>query len=160
MFTAIVRSRRDELFETEQDEPDMLHAILSKLPQPLDLEAIIHSTSELFKAHPPETLPSWRKISRVSVLKTARDANCCAKQTMEDGERFFKKHVKELDRREKRKKTVETMWRYRRPAGMVGIAVMVGIVAYLLRRPTGIFGAGAGAGPLAYLAALVARWTR
>lgn len=157
MFAAIVRSRREELFETPRDEPEMLHSILSKLPQPLALETIIQSTHELFEAHPPETLPSWRKISCASVLKTARDANILANQTMNDAEGFFRRHVKELDWLERRKKIVQQVWRYRRPAGAFGVAVLVGIVAYLLRKP-GIAG-GAG-GPVMYLSALVSRWTR
>ncbi|KAM7196410.1 GTPase-activating protein gyp10 [Naviculisporaceae sp. PSN 640] len=160
MFAAIVRSRREELFETEKDEPEMLHSILSKLPKPLKLEAIIHSACELFDAHPPETLPSWRAISRVSVLKTARNPYSWEKQTMADGEEFFNRHAKELDRREKWENTFKIMRRYQQPARLVGVAVLVGLVAYLIRKPSGILGVGAGPGPMPYLSALLARWTR
>ncbi|KAJ4300466.1 GTPase-activating protein gyp8 [Collariella sp. IMI 366227] len=37
LFAAMVCARREELFDTPRDEPEMLHSILSKLPTPLDL---------------------------------------------------------------------------------------------------------------------------
>ncbi|KAK3688140.1 rab-GTPase-TBC domain-containing protein [Podospora appendiculata] len=151
MFAAIVRSRRDELFDTPADEPEMLHSILSKLPRPLNLEALITSAVALFEAHPPERLASWRTISRASVLKTARDAEACAAQSMDDGRVFFERQVRELRWIETREKIRDGLWRYRRPARAVGIAVLIGVVAVLLRRSPGIS---------AYVSSWVARWIR
>ncbi|KAK3318349.1 rab-GTPase-TBC domain-containing protein [Apodospora peruviana] len=156
MFAAIVRSRRDELFDTPRDEPEMLHSILSKLPRPLDLESLIAAAMALIDAHPPEKLQSWRSISKASVLKTARDADRCTAQSMADGERFFRRQLRELAWLERQDKILAELWRYRRPAGAVGIAVLVGVVAVLLRRP----GAAWAGGPLAYVSALLVRLGR
>lgn len=157
MFAAIVRSRREELFDTPEDEPEMLHSILSKLPKPLDLEGLIGDTVALFEAYPPEKLPSWRwGISGCSVLKTARDetgkgkGEVASRQTMEDGKRFFERQVRELMWMERRQKARKWMWKNRRPVRTLGLAVLVGIIAILLRRVPG--------GPMAWVMAVVNRW--
>ncbi|KAK0735888.1 rab-GTPase-TBC domain-containing protein [Apiosordaria backusii] len=76
LFAAIVRSRRGELLGIPEDEPEMLHSVLSKLPQPLDLEGLITSAVALEKEFPPEGLRSWRReIGRWSVLKTGRGSS-------------------------------------------------------------------------------------
>ncbi|KAG4035463.1 hypothetical protein MFRU_001g02320 [Monilinia fructicola] len=131
MFAQIVLSRSEELFETPADEPDMLHSILSKLPKPLDLESLISNTVELFQAHPPETLPSWRTISSSSVLKTARSPDQITRQSLSDGQRYFAQQVKELQWATKLDKVLEVMWKYRRPARAIGIAVLVGVISYV-----------------------------
>lgn len=151
MFAAIVRSRRAELFETPADEPEMLHSILNKLPRPLDLEAIIMAARDLFDACPPECLPAWRAISRSSALRTARDADACATQSMADGQAFFERQVAELWWADRRDKALELLWRYRRPVGSVGFAVLIGIAAVLLRRHPA---------PLIHAWGYVARWAR
>lgn len=143
MFAQIVLQRSEELFETPADEPEMLHSILSKLPQPLDLEALIQNTVKLFGNHPPESLRSWRSISNYSVLKTTCWHAQPIDQTLEDGEEYFKKHVVEIERAERRKKILQTVWRYRRPAGAVGLAILIGVLSYWPRRssgPPGVFG--------------------
>ncbi|SPQ23720.1 80f825f7-5134-45c8-bb37-e3a80021d49e [Thermothielavioides terrestris] len=53
LFAAIVRARRAELFATPPDEPEMLHSILSKLPVPLDLEALLAEAARLEREVPP-----------------------------------------------------------------------------------------------------------
>ncbi|TGO24552.1 hypothetical protein BPAE_0100g00200 [Botrytis paeoniae] len=130
MFAQIVLSRSEELFETPADEPEMLHSILSKLPKPLDLESLISNTVKLFEEHPPETLPSWRSISSSSVLKTARWSDQITKQSLSDGQRYFAQQVKELQWAAKRDELLKMMWRYRRPAKAIGVAVLVGIFSY------------------------------
>ncbi|KAI9645408.1 GTPase-activating protein gyp8 [Ciborinia camelliae] len=132
MFAQIVLSRSEELFETPADEPEMLHSILSKLPKPLDLESLISSTIKLFQDHPPETLPSWRSISSSSVLKTARWSDQITKQSLPDGQRYFAQHVKELNWAAKRDEMFKMVWKYRRPAKAIGVAVLVGIFSYYL----------------------------
>lgn len=140
MFARIVLNRKEELFETPDDEPEMLHSILSKLPKPLDLEALIEDTKQLIESHPPETLRAWGGISRHSVLKTARWPVQVYKQTMEDGERYFEKQVQELNREETRKKILKQLWDNRRPALALGGAVLVALLAYQARKSPGVVG--------------------
>ncbi|KAI9736041.1 MAG: hypothetical protein M1818_006217 [Claussenomyces sp. TS43310] len=134
MFARIVLRRADELFDTPDDEPEMLHSILSKLPKPLDLESLISTTVELFDAHPPESLPAWSSISSNSVLKTARLPNAAARQSLADGEIFFQRQVQELQWAERREKLLAALWKYRKPVSTVGLAVLVGVFSYYMRR--------------------------
>lgn len=136
----IITTRKPELLSIPADEPEMLYAILSKLPKPLDLEALITRTTSLFQQHPPETLPFrvWRSVSSYSVLKTTRDPAALARQTLGDGETWLGKHARQIDRAEHRKKmlarTKLLARRYRRPAGAVGLAVLVGVLSVWLGR--------------------------
>ncbi|KAH9204450.1 rab-GTPase-TBC domain-containing protein [Leptodontidium sp. 2 PMI_412] len=144
MFAQIVLQRSDELFETPADEPEMLHSILSKLPKPLDIEALIADTIRLFEDHPPEALRMWRSISSSSVLKTARWHDQLSSQSLEDGEWYFIQQSKELEWAERRKLVLKTLWKYRKPASTVGLAVLVGVVSFWLRKSSassGILGA-------------------
>lgn len=137
MFAQIVLNRREELFDTPGSEPEMLHSILSKLPQPLDLDKLITDTALLFVKHPPQYLRSWRAISNASVLKTAHDVNVCSKQTLDDGHCFFNRQVSELEWAEKRRRVLNAMWSYRRPARGILLTVLVGIAAVYLRKSPG-----------------------
>jgi len=118
----------------------MLHSILSKLPKPLDLDALISRASELFHQCPPNRLPglSWYSISNNSVLKTTRDPHKFAKQTSHDGEVFFQRQASEIRRQEARKKAFDqarTLARkHRGPAVAAGTAVLVALLALYLRR--------------------------
>lgn len=146
MFAQIVLQRAEELFETPADEPEMLHSILSKLPKPLALEALISNTVRLFETYPPEKLQTWKSISKSSVLKTARWPDQIEKQTIDDGERYFKRQVQELQWTEKRDKILAIMWKYKRPLRNVGVAVVIGVLSFWLRKSSvsgssGIFGA-------------------
>lgn len=133
-FAIIVLSRRKELFEIPADEPEMLHSVLSKLPKPLDLEALISKTIELFKASPPEALSgrAWSRISPFSVLKTTRDLS--HRQTLQDGEDLFVMQQLQLRRIELRARAVSTVWSYKRSLGSMGLAVAVGVIALCLKR--------------------------
>ncbi|KAF2763706.1 hypothetical protein EJ03DRAFT_303334 [Teratosphaeria nubilosa] len=139
LFAVIVVSRKKELMEIEADEPEMLHAILSKLPKPLDLEYLIHCTTEAFNKYPPEKLPgrAWSQVSSYSVLKTTHHDETLQKQTLEDGERLFEMHDTEIRRKEawqKRRQTAKLLVRqYRRPAALTGLAVLFALVAYIAR---------------------------
>jgi hypothetical protein len=70
---------------------------------------------------------------------------------------WFEKQVAELRWEERKGKARKWVWRHRRPAGMVGMAVLVGVLAVLLRR-------GPLPGPvvsgLGYVSGLLARWWR
>ena len=133
-FAVIVLSRREELFDIPADEPDMLHSVLSKLPKPLDLEALIQRTMTLVIEHPPEQLPhrAWARISPYSVLKTT--VGPIRKQSLRDGENLFAKQVMQLRREELRQQAMTLVWKYRRPAGSVGLAIFIGITSIWLRR--------------------------
>lgn len=134
MFAQIVLQRADELFEIPADESEMLHSVLSKLPKPLELESLIANTVNLFDKHPPELLKTWQAISKSSVLKTARWPNQAAKQSLEDGKMYFNEQVKELHWVEQREKALTTIWKYRRPASTLGLAILVGLISFWLRK--------------------------
>ncbi|KAL8865040.1 MAG: hypothetical protein Q9174_007106 [Haloplaca sp. 1 TL-2023] len=133
-FAVIILSRRDELFDIEADDSDMLHFVLSKLPKPLDLEALIAKTMNVYRNHPPETLPfrAWSRVSPYSVLKTTQGDY--QRQTLDDGMDFFERQVSQLRREQFQDRAKATLWKYRRPAGRFGLAVFVGVVAFWLRR--------------------------
>ncbi len=133
-FAVIVLSRREELFEIPADEPEMLHSVLSKLPKPLNLETLISETLTLFDNYPPEQLPAraWTKIPYCSVLKTTRES--ARTQTLEDGEFLFEMQALQLRRQEIRKEALIRLWKYRRPVGGVGLAVVVGLISIWLRK--------------------------
>ncbi|KAI4117475.1 MAG: hypothetical protein LQ345_002289 [Seirophora villosa] len=133
-FAVIVLSRREELFDIPADEPEMLHSVLSKLPKPLDLEALISETTSLYAKFPPESLPfrAWAKISPFSVLKTTRGS--FRQQTLNDGVELFEKQVAQLHREQMLEQVRATFWKYRRPTRRVGLAIFIGVMAFWLRR--------------------------
>lgn len=134
VFAVIILSRKEELFEIPADEPDMLHYTLSKLPKSLDVEAMIGRAKALIAEHPPEQLPfrAWNKISACSVLKTSRSP--AKAPTLADGEAFFAEQVRQLQRAEYQQKVRLALWRHRKPAGSVGLAIMIGLVSIWLQR--------------------------
>lgn len=157
VFAQIVISRRDELFEVPQGEPEILHSVLSKLPQPLGADALVADARALLAAHPPETLPSWRRrVSPHSVLKTARSLRDCAGQSLAVGEYFFGLQMVDLRREERRERMLKMLWRYRKPARAVGVAVAFGVLAYWIRRSA--VSGGVAAGPVRYMTAVVSAW--
>ncbi|KAL8788819.1 MAG: hypothetical protein Q9213_001490 [Squamulea squamosa] len=128
-FAIIILSRREELFEIPADEPEMLHSVLSKLPKPLDLEALIAQTVSLYESFPPEELPfrAWAKVSPYSVLKTTRGN--WHLQTLENGLECFEMQVGQLRRQQMRKEAMATLWKHRWSAGSVSLAILIGVVA-------------------------------
>ncbi len=132
MFAQIVIDRREEIFDI--DEPDLLQVVLARIPPKMDLDALIERSTVLFKRHHPEALRSWGRISKASALKTARDGQDAAKQTLEQGEAYFETQAKELRWMDLRDKMAMAVWRYRRPARAVGMAVAVSLVAFYIRR--------------------------
>ena len=139
-FAVIILSRRDELFEIPAEEPEMLHSVLSKLPKPLNLEALISRTMTLFEEHPPESLPSraWAKISVYSVLKTTRKS--VRNETLKDAEELFEHQALQLRREELQKRAVATIWKYRRPASRIGLAFSVVIFSIWLSKRAALEG--------------------
>lgn len=144
IFAQIMLERADELFEIPDDEPEMMHSVLSKLPKPLKLEKLIADAVTLFEKHPPEKLATWRAISSSSVLKTARYSDQSSAQTLQDGEVYFMKQVKELQRAEQLERAMKLVIKYKRPARAVVLAVTIAVFSVWLRRsagPLGMFGA-------------------
>lgn len=133
-FAIIVLSRREELFEIPAEEPEMLHSVLSKLPKPLDLEALISKTMTVFTENPPEKLPfgAWSKISPFSVLKTTRES--IGMENLQEGLDLFAMQALQLRRAELRAQVLAKLWEYRRPATNLGLAVFVGVVSIWLTR--------------------------
>ena len=133
LFAVIILGRKEELLEIPADETDVLHVVLSKLPKPLDLDDLIMQAVQLYKQHPPETLPwlSWWRVSSYSVLKTTISSP--ARQTLDDGEALFLKHAAQLQREERRKAILAQAWQLRRPGG-VGLAILIGVLAIWLRK--------------------------
>lgn len=130
----------------------MLHAVLSKLPKPLDLDALISRTAALFSEHPPQALPfrSWSKISSSSVLKTTRDSKQVAQQSLQYGEQLFAKQATEIQVQESRKRmrehAMKVMRKYRRPAQTAGAAFLIALLALYMRKS---FDAGPGTSTVA-----------
>ncbi|KAL8929244.1 MAG: hypothetical protein Q9208_001327 [Pyrenodesmia sp. 3 TL-2023] len=133
-FAVIILSRRDELFDIPTDEPEMLHSVLSKLPKPLDLEALIAKTMALYERFPPERLPfrAWARVSPFSVLKTTRGK--FRQQSLDDGIELFEQQVAQLRRDQMVEQAKAALWKHRRPVGQVGITILVGIMAFWLRK--------------------------
>jgi len=149
LFTEIVLQRRDELFDIPDDEPEMLHSILSKLPKPLDLEDLIDSTIMLLQKHPPESLSTWRNISRMSVLKTAKQPALSGgislknSANLREAEEVFQKHCREMARAKQRKELFQAVIRHKRSTA-IGVSVLVGVSSvafglYARRQGTGEF---------------------
>ncbi|KAK8159508.1 rab-GTPase-TBC domain-containing protein [Phyllosticta citrichinensis] len=140
LFAAIILARRAELMAIPADEPEILHFTLSKLPSPLDLESLIADSDALFARSPPESLPfrAWGKVSQYSVLKTTRDPQGLTTQSLAAAEELFELHEAQV----RRAKAVQALargvklglYRYRRPAGGLGLAVAVGVLAWWLGR--------------------------
>jgi len=140
MFAVIVMLRRDELMDIDTSEPEMLYAVLSKLPKGLDVEVLVERAEELRKRFPPEKLPwgAWRKVSAVSVLKTTADVKAVREQSLQMGERWLGLLTVEVETAERKKKMIadfkKRAIKYRRPAGAVTLAVLVGVISLYLGR--------------------------
>ncbi|KAM3545412.1 hypothetical protein ARSEF1564_001725 [Beauveria bassiana] len=133
LFAQIVIDRRDEILAI--DEPDLLQVVLARVPSAgMDIDRLVARAAELFRRYPPETLPAWRRISRASALKTARNATHAAKQTLAEGAALFDKQAKELRWLDLRNSALSVAWAYRRPAKALGMAMAVGLVAFYMRR--------------------------
>ncbi|KAF3482969.1 TBC1 domain family member 20 [Arthroderma uncinatum] len=130
LFATIILSRKDELYDIPVDEPEMIHGILSKLPNPLNLEALISRTMQIYHAHPPEKLPreAWRSISPYSVLKTLRNPGLHS--TREQARAYFQKQLQSLRWEQRRKDAVILLQKHSRSIQLVGVTVVVGVLSY------------------------------
>lgn len=134
MFAALIISRKEELLEIPPEEPEMLHFTLTKLPPSLDLEMLIQESLILFEQYPPDRLPfgAWRRISNYSVLKTSRDLG--NEQSLGKGESFLLKQAQQLKIEELQQRVAAQIWKHRRPAKRLFLAVLVGAVSLWLRK--------------------------
>ena len=117
--------RKEELFDMADDEPEMLHSVLSKLPKPLDLEGWIARAIRLLDDQPPERLSTWRRVSRLSVLKTSRQSNSLTLAAAED---IFRQQSRELALRMLLRDASRAVIRHRRPL-LLGLSLAVGLSA-------------------------------
>ncbi|KAK6512799.1 hypothetical protein TWF506_008965 [Arthrobotrys conoides] len=135
-FATIVMSRREELFDIPDTEPEMLHSILCKLPKPLDLEGLISKAIDLQSTHPPHTLRIWSKVPSSSVLKTfkspVRSSSVVRKNVKRDllrGEALFKKQARQLSREQFKTQVMTNLQTHR---SMIGWTVLAGVSAIAL----------------------------
>ncbi|KAL5594151.1 hypothetical protein BROUX41_001197 [Berkeleyomyces rouxiae] len=148
VFAHIILSRRDVLLDIPNDEEDVLHAVLSQVPQPLDVEALIAGTMDLMRKYPPQSLSAWRGISKYSCLKTYASSAESSSEAMQNAARNFQKQTRELEWQDTQERMAKTLWKYRKPAQAVCAAVTVGLVAiYLRKNPT----------PLNFVSSLIAK---
>lgn len=101
----------------------MLHSILSKLPKPLDLEAWISRAIHLLERHPPESLSTWHRVSRVSVLKTSHNSRS---YNLKEAENLFRKQCAELNSVKRRQDLVKAMIKHKRPM-LFALSVLIGV---------------------------------
>lgn len=153
LFVAIVMARKEELLDIPEDEPEMLHFTLSKLPEPLNIDALVDSAMALLGQHPPKSLPNraWSRVSENSVLKTTVPPTTVCDQTEAEAREYFVAQAREI----RRKETLEKAWknarisirRHRVLLRRTGLAVVVGVLAFALNTysgHTGTFGIGGG----------------
>lgn len=122
----IVMERKEELFEIPDDEPEMLHSILSKLPKPLDIEGWISRAIRLLNERPPEGLSTWRHVSRLSVLKTSRRTNPNAPTSLAAAEELFRKQCAELEYIKRRNDFLKALAKHKRSL-VLTLSALVGI---------------------------------
>ncbi|KAI9684392.1 MAG: hypothetical protein M1829_002202 [Trizodia sp. TS-e1964] len=143
IFAQIILGRKPELLLIDPSDTDLLHFTLTKLPQPLDIESIIEKSINTFNSHPPESLgPAWSRISKYSVLKTARlPAQTSCNQTNNSGIIAFEKHSAQLQRIKQAKWLMTIVLRYRRPAAGLIMAVLAGgLAVWMARSERGLWG--------------------
>lgn len=149
-FAAVVLSRREELLGIDKEDEDILHVVLSKLPQPFDIEFHIARSLELYERLPPGSLSSWEwwRISSSSVLKTSATLSDMQRLTLEQGERYFAQQEKEVRRQQHLNKALQQttrvlkhvqlrLWYYHR-FGAFGLAIIAGTYAVWLGRNGGL----------------------
>jgi hypothetical protein len=114
----------------------MLHFTLSKLPKPLDIEALIASAVSLFRDHRPSSLPNraWSSISSTSVLKTTQDVHVLNDQTLQDGEKWLSRQATQIRRAQQLQEVRKRAWGMRRQGGYFGLALVAGVLSYWFRR--------------------------
>ncbi|CAG7923674.1 unnamed protein product [Penicillium olsonii] len=134
LFAAMILSRKKELLEIPEDEPEMLHFTLSKLPNPLDLDSHILRATQLFKDHPPESLPlrAWKRIPWCSVLKTSRERHHGT--TVADAVYLFNKQSQQIRNEERKEQALGFLWKHRRSVGSIALAILVGTASFYIRR--------------------------
>ncbi|OAL64530.1 hypothetical protein A7C99_3964 [Trichophyton rubrum] len=134
LFATIILSRKDELYDIPQDEPEMFHGVLSKLPRPLDLETLISNTVRIYQDHPPEKLPcgAWKSIPSYSVLKTLRNPGL--QSTSDQARGYFHQQIRGLQRAKMRKDAVLLIRKHSFSIKLVGATVAVGILSYWMMK--------------------------
>jgi len=153
--TQTVLARKADLLEIPADEPEMLHALLSKLPASLDVDALTARALALYRTTPPARLrprAAWRAVAASSVLKTARSAGDVRGGSLREGERLFARQERGMAVARAVETARKLAWRWRRPAGAVGAVLAAVLVAWWARK--------GGAGAVGAVVRWVAAWVR
>lgn len=134
LFAALIISRRSQLLDIEAEDQDMLLLTLSKLPQPLDLQALIDKTLNLVRDWPSHNLPgnAWQRVSAYSVLKTSRAD--LQHQSLDDARVLFEKQSQQLARQQKITTAVNYVHKNRLPIIALGTTLLVGVLSYYVQR--------------------------
>ena len=146
LFAAVVLSKREELLELEDEDEDVMYVMLSKIPQPFDVEFHIARTVELYERLPPASLGSWEwwRISSSSVLKASPTNASLRHLSLKDGEAFFAQQEREVKRQHTIRRALKSLkylrvqlWYYRQYE-TVGLAMVVGAYAIWLGQNGGL----------------------
>ncbi|KAK9365958.1 hypothetical protein V1509DRAFT_569858 [Lipomyces kononenkoae] len=73
LYTVIMVHRRDEALAIPARESEMIHAIISRMPQPLPISITdaISMSLAIYSQYPPTSLlPAWKAVSQYSILRT------------------------------------------------------------------------------------------
>ena len=128
--------------DVDPEEPDMLHFVLSKLPKPFDLDALILKTVDLMNQYPPKSLPgpSWWLVSRHSVLKSVKGPESLSSQTFAQGECHFHKQTTETRVARACYRARLFLLKRRRGTTAVFVTILIGVLSWHMqtRRPSGL----------------------
>lgn len=129
LFASIILGSRELILDLPEDEPEMLHVTLSKLPKPTDLEDTIRQACVLLQSHPPQSLSTWRQISSYSTLRTCRLPLDWTLIRLQEAERLLALQHEEFNRQVRDQKLTRQLVQYRRLVIFAGLTVVIGLVA-------------------------------
>lgn len=134
MVVSHIMARRKELME--EDDEDMLHHTLQRLPPNMDYQALIDSSLSLYRQFPLSKLagPAWRGISQYSVLKSSQSAG----EDLDEARKLFARQETQLRRQEVTRKAYYSALRHvnknRTRYVVVCTSVLAGAFAYWIQR--------------------------
>ncbi|KAI5293500.1 hypothetical protein KEM52_005476 [Ascosphaera acerosa] len=145
VYAATITSRRAQLLAIPAGDADMIYFTLSRLPRPLDLEALVREACALYEEYPPGEAAlgqAWRRIGRDSVLRTSRDIVTTGRaRRCEEGWALHRWQERQLAREEWRRSVARRLslprliqGRPRVPTVHLAVAVAIGLLSYTLMR--------------------------
>ncbi|OLL26508.1 TBC1 domain family member 20 [Neolecta irregularis DAH-3] len=94
LLAIILIYRRKEILDISQDDHDILHSVLSRIPPNLPFEDLIESASDLFTQNPPNSFGEWRRIGQHSCSRLPIEDN----MTLSYGDEMLLLAIKDLRR--------------------------------------------------------------